>query len=433
MNTLFYHVSAVTMDEEAPQLKEGFVAVSGKEITYVGKVRPQGDFDCEIDCTGKVMIPGLINAHTHLPMTLMRGYGGGCDLHSWLNDYIFPAEAKLDSRAVRAATALSLCELVAGGVTCVNDMYYFCEDIAAEVAKAGISANLDRSFVAFAPLEQSSDLEAWGEMEKLFSNWNGYGDGQILVDAGVHGEYTSFLNPKLWGDTAKWANDHGTRMQIHLSETESEHSDCIARHGMTPTATFEHYGLLDAPTVAAHGVYLTQNDLEILAKHGATVVHNPVSNLKLASGVAPVPQMLEAGVNVALGTDGVSSNNNHDMFEEMKLAAIVHKGFSGDPTVVTAHQALQMATVNGAKALGRNTGVLQNGKMADLILLDFQRPSLTPCHDIEENLVFSARGSDVTLTMARGQVIYENGVFATMDLAEILREMEEYALPLIFS
>ncbi len=432
MNTLFYNVTAVTMDETNPKLNSGFVAVSGNKISYLGDGRPQGNFDREIDCTGKIMMPGLVNAHTHLPMTLMRGYGGGCDLHTWLEQYIFPAEAKLDPRAVRCATALSLCELMSYGVTTVADMYYFCEDIAAMVVQSGLSANLNRSFVAFAPLEKSSDLEAWGEMETLYENWHGKNDGQILVDAGIHGEYTSFPNPQLWTDTAKWANDHGTRMQIHLSETRSEHEECIARHGTTPTATFAHYGLLDAPTICAHGVYLTQDDMRILAEKGATVVHNPVSNLKLGSGVAPVPQLLSAGVNVALGTDGVSSNNNHDLFEEVKLAAMVHKGFTGDPTVVTAHQALQMATVNGARGLGRDTGVLAVGKIADIILLDFQRPSLIPCHDVEENLVFAARGSDVVLTMARGQVVYENGQCLTMDMDEIRKEMTDYALPLIF-
>ncbi len=432
MNTLFYHVTAITMDENNPKLENGYVAVSGNKIAYLGQTRPAGEFDREIDCAGKVMMPGLVNAHTHLPMTLMRGYGGGCDLQTWLNDYIFPAEAKLDSRSVRAATALSLCELMANGVTTVADMYYFCEDIADEIVKSGLSGNLNRSLVAFAPLEKSEDLEGWQEMETLYQNWHGKNDGQILVDGGVHAEYTSFPNPALWGDVAKWANAHDAKLQIHLSETKSEHEDAISRHGMTPTATFAHYGLLDAPTICAHGVYLTEDDMKILAEKKATVVHNPVSNLKLASGVAPVPKMLELGVNVALGTDGVSSNNNHDLFEEIKLAAMLHGGISGDPTAITAHQALQMATVNGAKALGRDTGVVAEGKIADLILLDFQKASLTPCHDIEENLVFSARGSDVCLTMARGKVVYEDGVFHTMNLDEIQKEMAEYAMPLIF-
>lgn len=432
MNTLFYNVTAITMDENNPKLENGYLAVSGDKISYLGQTRPEGKFDREIDCAGKVMMPGLINAHTHLPMTLMRGYGGGCDLQTWLGEYIFPAEARLDSRSVRAGTALALCELMANGVTCVADMYYFCEDIAEMVEQSGLSININRSMVTFGAVERPQELTCWREMETLYQNWHGKNDGQILVDGGFHAEYTSSVNPHLWGEGAKWANERGVRMQIHLSETKREHKDAIARHGMTPTATFAHYGLLDAPTVCAHGVYLTEDDMKILAEKGATVVHNPVSNLKLASGVAPVPKMLELGVNVALGTDGVSSNNNHDLFEEIKLAAMLHGGISGDPTAITAHQALQMATVNGAKALGRETGVLAEGKIADVILLDFQKPGLTPCHDIEENLVFSARGSDVCLTMARGQVVYENGVFHTMNLDEIQKEMAEYAMPLIF-
>ena len=221
-------------------------------------------------------------------------------------------------------------------------------------------------------------------------------------------------------------------MHVHISETKSEHQECIARHGLTPIQELARHGVFDVRSVAAHCVWTTPEDWSLMAEKHISVVHNPVSNLKLGSGVADIPGMLAAGLNVALGTDGVSSNNSHDMFEEIKLAAILHKGVTLDPMAVTPVQALEMATVNGAKALGRHTGRVALGYIADLILLDFRRPNLIPCHDTAENLVFAARGSDVVMNMARGRIIYENGQFLTLDLDRIRREVEEYALPKLF-
>ena len=407
--------------------------VEGTAISQVGQTRPQGQFDRVVDCTGKVMMPGLINAHTHLPMTLMRGYGGGHDLQHWLNDYIFPAEDKLDSASVQAGTQLALAELIAGGVTCVADMYYFCPDIAQAVADSGISANISRSVTCFAPVDDPENYYACRELRELEEQWNGFDHGRIRVDASVHAEYTSFSAPNMWEYLGRYAADHKLGMQVHLSETRSEHLECMARHGgKTPFAVLDDYGVWQSGGLAAHCVWVSRDDMEGMVRRGVTAVHNPVSNLKLASGVAPVPRLLEAGVNVALGTDGVASNNSHDMFEEIKLAALLHKGISRDPTAVSARQALEMATINGARALGRNTGCIAPGRDADLILLDFTHPGLTPCHDPEENLVYSAHGSDVVMNMARGKVIYENGSFLTLDLEDIRARLKDYALPRIF-
>ena len=433
MSILFEHVTAVTMDPTAPVLHDAFVLVEGTAIAQVGQTRPQGQFDRVVDCTGKVMMPGLINAHTHLPMTLMRGYGGGHDLQHWLNDYIFPAEDKLDSASVQAGTQLALAELIAGGVTCVADMYYFCPDIAQAAADSGISANISRSVTCFAPVDDPENYYACRELRELEEQWNGFDHGRIRVDASVHAEYTSFSAPNMWEYLGRYAADHKLGMQVHLSETRSEHLECMARHGgKTPFAVLDDYGVWQNGGLAAHCVWVIQDDMEGMVRRGVTAVHNPVSNLKLASGVAPVPRLLEAGVNVALGTDGVASNNSHDMFEEIKLAALLHKGVSRDPTAVSARQALEMATINGARALGRNTGCIAPGRDADLILLDFTHPGLTPCHDPEENLVYSAHGSDVVMNMARGKVIYENGSFLTLDLEDIRARLKDYALPRIF-
>ena len=433
MSTLFTNVTALLMDEQFTTLKEGFVAVEGTAISYVGTQRPEGEFDQVIDCTGKVMMPGFVNTHTHIPMTLLRGYGGGHDLQSWLHDFIFPAEAKLDDRAVAAGTALGLAEMIANGVTCIADMYMRTGVIAREIVRAGISANLSCGGVYFgAPEDFSEDsCSDCRSQRELTERWHGENGGQILVDASIHGEYTSCA--PLWRWMADYAGRHDLGMHVHVSETVSEHRDSLSRNGLTPIQALDGCGVWDnGRALAAHCVYTTPEDWAIMADKGITCVHNPYSNLKLGSGIAPIPEMWKAGVNVALGTDGVSSHNSIDPFADLKLAAVLHCGAQRNPMALSARQALEMATVNGARALGRRTGSIRPGYTADLILLDFTAPNLTPCHDVAQSVVFSAHGSNVVMNMARGSIIYENGVFRTLDLARIRAEVEGYAVPLLF-
>ena len=433
MTTLFTNVTALLMDEGFTTLRRGYVAVEGTNISYVGAERPAGSFDQTIDCTGKVMMPGFVNCHTHIPMTLMRGYGGGYDLQTWLNDFIFPAEAKWDDRSMDAATRLGLAEMIASGVTCIADMYMRTGVIARQVLDAGISANLSVGGVYFgAPGDFSPEkCGDCANQKALTEEWHMAGDGQIMADASIHGEYTS--SAPLWQWMADYALEHGLGMHVHISETKKEHEECKARRGgLTPIQILNQYGVGDTRAIAAHCVYTTPEDWAIMADKGVSAIHNPYSNLKLGSGVAPIPAMRKAGVNVALGTDGVSSHNSIDLFADMKLAAILHNGVACDPMAMTARQALEMATVSGARALGRNTGRIEAGAVADLILVDFDAPNLTPCHDEAENLVFSAHGSNVVMNMARGKVIYQNGTFLTLDLEQIRAEVKQYALPLIF-
>ena len=433
MSVLFKHVTAVTMDPERRIIKDAYVAVEGTKIASVGTQRPQGTFGREVDGAGKVLLPGLINTHTHLPMTLMRGYGGGQDLQHWLHDYIFPAEAKLDERAVAAGTGLGLAEMIASGVTCVADMYMKTGTIARQIVEAGLSANLSCGGVYFGAPEDFSP-ETCGDCQNqtaLTEEWHGAGEGQILVDASVHAEYTS--NPPLWRWMAQYAVDHHLGMHVHVSETVTEHQECLERWKKTPIQILDQYGVWDCGrSLAAHCVYTTPEDWDVMARKGISCVHNPWSNLKLGSGVAPIPAMAKAGVNVALGTDGMSSHNSADLFSDIKLAACLHGGVSRDPRAVSALQALEMATVNGARALGRDTGAIVPGKTADLILVDFSAPNLIPCHDVVENLVFAAHGSNVDMNMARGKIIYEKGEFLTLDLERVRYEVEHYALPLLF-
>ena len=430
--TLIHTCRALLMDEAGTLLPEAFVVVEGEKIASVSDTRPEGPFDQEIDGKGNVLMPGFVNAHTHVPMTLLRGYGGGCDLQTWLNQWIFPAEAKLDDRAVAAGTGLGLAEMIASGTTTIADMYMHTPAIAQTVLEAGVSANLSVGGVYFgAPGDFAPDTcPDCQNQRRLTEEWHGAGGGQILTDASIHAEYTS--NIPLWKWMAKYALDKGLGMHVHVSETQTEHEECRKRWGMTPVSILDRYGVWAGRSIAAHCVWTTEEDWAVMAEKGISCVHNPVSNLKLGSGVAWIPAMRKAGVNVALGTDGVSSNNNVDMFEEMKFAALLHNGVTHDPLAMLPMDVLRMATADGAKALGRKTGRISPGYLADLILVDFDRPHLTPCHSVADNLVYSARGSDVVMNMARGQVIYKDGEFLTLDLDRVKAEVKNYAMPLVF-
>ena len=430
MSILIHNCTAVLMDDQNTVLPNAYVEVEGTRIRSVGTQRPWGPFDQEIDCKGNVLMPGFVNAHTHVPMTAMRGYGDGNNLQDWLHNYIFPVEARWDDRAVRACTALGLAEMIASGVTSIADMYMRTDIIAQEVASAGISANLSVGGVLFGEgFDPDTNHDCVAQRE-LTEKWHNYNDGQIRVDASIHGEYTS--RAELWQWMADYAREHQLGMHVHISETKAEHEACIARHGKTPIQILNDYGVWDTRAIAAHCVWTTPEDWAIMAEKGISAIHNPISNLKLGSGIAPIPAMKKAGVNVCLGTDGVSSNNCTDFFSDLKFAAILHNGAGCDPLALLPADALRMATRDGGAALGRKTGMIQGGYEADLILVDFSHLNLTPCHSVISNLAYAAHGSDVCMNMARGKVIYKDGDFLTIDLERVRREVADYALPLLF-
>ena len=430
MSILIHNCTAVLMDDQNTVLPNAYVEVEGTRIRSVGTQRPWGPFDQEIDGKGNVLMPGFVNAHTHVPMTAMRGYGDGNNLQDWLNNYIFPVEARWDDRAVRACTALGLAEMIASGVTSIADMYMRTDIIAQEVASAGISANLSVGGVLFGEgFDPDTNHDCVAQRE-LTEKWHNYNDGQIRVDASIHGEYTS--RAELWQWMADYAREHQLGMHVHISETKAEHEACIARHGKTPIQILNDYGVWDTRAIAAHCVWTTPEDWAIMAEKGISAIHNPISNLKLGSGIAPIPAMKKAGVNVCLGTDGVSSNNCTDFFSDLKFAAILHNGANCDPLALLPADALRMATRDGGAALGRKTGMIQGGYEADLILVDFSHLNLTPCHSVLSNLAYAAHGTDVCMNMARGKVIYKDGDFLTIDLERVRREVADYALPLLF-
>lgn len=434
MDTLFSHVTVVTMDERMSVWTDAFVGVTDGKISWLAKKAPEEKPAQIIDASGMVLMPGLINCHTHLPMSLLRGYADDLALQEWLNDYIFPREEHLDARSVKAATLLGIAECLRFGVTSFSDMYYFCEAEAEAIAESGIKANLSRGTSMF--LGDDFDFEkfpACQELVALHEKWHNYDNGRLKIECSIHAEYTSTY--QLWDALSEYAINNGLGMHVHLSETKKEHDECVEKYGLTPAQLLDCHHVFDTRAIAAHCVHLTEEDMALLAKRKVSAVHCPVSNLKLASGCADVMGMVRAGMNVCLGTDSVASNNNLDLFEEIKACSLMAKGNTGDPTAIPAEAALMMATVCGAKAQGREKecGMIKVGMDADVILLDFSQPHLIPCHNVLSHLVYAASGHDVVMTMVRGKILYAAGKYPTIDLGAVVRELHDYAIPTVFA
>ena len=404
-------------------IENGYLATDGALITYVGTARPLGEFDGEKEMSGKLLMPGLVNCHTHTPMTLLRGVGTDLPLQTWLFDHVFPIENRLTPEMMKAGTEMALLEMISTGTVSFTDMYFYPDTMAESILRSGMKANISQHVQSFDTAGKYADNAQVHTMEHLTETWHGAGDGRILVDASLHAEYTSFSEEVARG-VADYAKAHGLRAHVHLSETAAEHEECkVRRGGLTPAGWYESIGIFDVPCTAAHCVWVEPADREIFCRRGVSVTHNPTSNMKLGSGFAPIPELLAEGVNVALGTDGAASNNNLNLFEEMHLAAIIHDGHRRDPAVIKAREVVTMATRSGALAQGRtDCGILAPGKRADVIAVDLERPHLVPDLDTAGLLAYAAQGSDVVMTMADGQILYENGEFKTLDKERILAE-----------
>ena len=432
MDTLFSNVTVVTMDEDLRVLFSAFVGVTEGKISYLSRKAPEEQPKQIINGEGMVLMPGLINCHTHLPMSPLRGYADDVDLATWLNDHIFPREERLDGRCVKAATLLSIAECLRFGTTSVSDMYYFCDEVAEAAAESGIKANISRAVSYFGEEFDFEKHPATRELVELKEKWHNYDKGRIRIEAAIHGEYTS--NHQVWEAVSEYAKNEGLRMHVHLSESQSEHESCKERHGLTPAQVLDCHHVFDVPTIAAHCVWLEEEDRKLLAKRKVSAVHNPCSNLKLASGCAKVQEMIRAGMNVALGTDSNASNNDLDLFKEIRAASYMAKGSSLDPKALPAEAALMMATVCGARAQGREAecGMIKVGLDADLILLDFTQPHLMPCHNVMSHLVYCVSGHDVVMTMVRGNILYSAGKYHTIDLEAVVKELADYVMPKMF-
>ena len=351
----------------------------------------------------RLVLPGLVNCHGHTAMTLVRGLGGGLPLQRWLEEAIFPVEAKMRPEDVYAGTAWGVREMLAGGTTSVADMYDFPGDCARAFAEGGMKARVCRVGLGFVPGRLNDCIEFTRSFNSALAP---HPSSLVSADLCIHSEY---LTDEAFCRGLAEANKELKRpLHVHVSETEKEHNECIARHGKTPIAYLAETGLLDHGGYAAHCVWCTDDDFRIMAEKGVSLIHNPTSNMKLGSGFARVPRAMELGVNVALGTDGCASNDNLDLFEEMHIASLIHKGLAKDPTVLSAWDVVDMATVNGAKALGlSDTGEIAVGKKADLCVVDLDKPHLTPCLDIPNLVVNSMHASDVAETWVDGKRVYK--------------------------
>lgn len=420
MKLLLKHCD-ILAGEDFRCLKDAYLGIDGDTIDYIGTERPAAAYDQEKDMSGKMLLPGLINCHGHTAMVLLRGIGSDLPLQEWLFEKMMPVEDRLTAQDIKAGNALALLEMIATGTTSYSDMYFETMTAVENAAESGIKANLCRPCQAFSKEDSYAQNRRAAESIQLFKDCHGMENGRIRIDFAIHAEYTNF--PHIVEAYSADCKALGGRMQVHLSETVREHEECVAKYGKTPARWFYDLGTFDSPTAAAHCVAVTEEDLQLLLEKGVSPIHNPSSNMKLGSGFAPIPRMLDLGLNVTLGTDGAASNNNLNLFEEMHLASTLHNGFTHDPTLMKPAQVLAMATRNGAKLQGReDTGVLEVGKKADLIALDLQRPHLYPNLNPLALVAYAAQGSDVVLTMVDGKILYENGEFLTLDADKIMYE-----------
>ena len=423
MKTIFTDIT--TMDEYGNAHTHRYVVVDGDKIAGIFDARPAGRFDREISGKNKLLMPALYNCHAHTAMTLFRGYGEDLPLQAWLNTRIFPAEDLLTSEAVYNASMLAAAEMLRNGIVSFSDMYFFSEDTIRAVAETGMKANIARCITCFNPDETKDTDARLIEALALHKQYHNSFGGRIKMDMSVHAEYTTL--PHAVKYVAEAAKELGLHMHVHMSETESEHNECMERNGgKTPAQHFAELGVFDVPTIAAHCVWVSDEDIALMAEKGVFAVHNPVSNLKLGSGIMPLLKMHRAGVNVVLGTDGAASNNRLDILRDMNVAALLEKGRDRVCDAMKAADIIPMATVNGAKAQGRaDCGSLACGKKADLIMLDMDTPNNIPSYEPVTSVIYSATSADVCMTMVDGKILYENGEYKTLDIESVKHRMRD--------
>jgi 5-methylthioadenosine/S-adenosylhomocysteine deaminase len=417
----------VTMDSRETVIKNGAVAITGDRIADIGPEDKFSDYHAGkvIDAKNGIIMPGLINTHTHASMTCFRGLADDLHLMTWLNDYIFPAEAKLNYEKVKAGALLACAEMILSGTTCFADMYLFEDAVAEAASHAGMRAVVGEVLYDFPSPSYGPIEEGFVYTENLIKKWKG--DPLITVAVEPHSPY--LCAPDLLTRASDLSNEYEVPLIIHVAETQTEVNTIFESYGKTPIAHLADIGVLSPLLLACHCVVLTDKDIEQLASNDVKVSHNPESNMKLASGIAPVPQLLDAGICIGLGTDGCTSNNNIDMFLEMDTAAKIHKVNTLDPTAMDAKTVLKMATIDAAKALGLDsvTGSLEPGKKADVIVIDTNKPHLTPMYNLHSHLVYAAGGNDVDTSVINGQVVMENRQVRTLDIAKVMADVNQIA------
>jgi len=412
----------VTQDRDRDVLRDHSVLIRDGKIEDIGKGL-RGSADVEIDGEGKIVLPGLINTHTHLSMVLFRGYADDMHLQDWLQKKIWPLEARLTGEACYQGALLGCAEMILSGTTTFMDMYFHLEDVARAVDESGL-----RAFLSYGIIDLFDPAKAKVEREKsiqLFEFFRNLGSSRIRFALGPHAPYTCSAETLLWAK--EFAEKNDLIFHIHIAETRKEQADSQQQHGARAVEYLDKVGALSNRMLGAHCVWLTKSEVALLARAGVSVAHCPVSNMKLASGgVAPLPEMFDAGIAVGLGTDGAASNNSLDMFETMKVCALLHKAHRWDPTVLNAQKVLDLATVEGARALRieDEVGSIEPGKKADIILLDGKMPNMNPVHGKEtivSDLVYSASAANVNTTIVDGKVLMQNRQLRTMNLEQIVQ------------
>lgn len=409
------------------QVQKTNIAIEDTKIVAVGDGAANWSADRIIDGKNKLAVPGLVNTHTHAGMTLFRSYADDMLLMDWLQNKIWPAEAKIEDHDIYWGSMLAIAEMLKTGTTTFADMYFHMPEVAKAVEQTGIRAVLARGMAGIAPNAE----EALVESEAFYNEFNGAVDGRITVMLGPHAPYT--CPPPYLKRVVALAHKLGAQIHIHLAETKGEVETCLKEYGKSPIALMDELGVLDCGVLAAHCVHLTAADIELMSRKKVRVAHNPGSNMKLASGVAPVPQLLSAGVCVGLGTDGTASNNNLDMLEEVMLAATLHKVNTLDPLAVPAKTAVSMATSDGAKALSldHSIGKIAVGYQADITLLDTHKLHWYPKNDRISLLTYSARGADVDTVLVDGKILLDKGQFTTIDEERLMYEVQTRGMRLI--
>lgn len=417
----------LTMDENNTIFEGGIVCIKGDIISYIGTRGKEGiEAKKKIDAKKGLILPGLINGHTHAAMSLFRGLADDLPLMEWLNNYIFPVESRMDGNFVYIGTRLACAEMILSGTTTFCDMYLFEEEVATAAREAGMRCLVGEVLYDFPSPNYGPIKKGFEYTEQLIRKWQN--DPMVSIAVEPHSPFT--CSPDLLVTSSKLALTHGVPLIIHLAETRSEVDELEKKYGKTPVEYLLSLDILGPHLIADHCIHLDSEDIEILAEHKVRVIHNPESNMKLASGVAPVPELLARGVVVGLGTDGCASNNNLDLLGEMDMAAKLHKVHNMDPTVMDALTVLKMATIEGARALGLEglTGSLEPGKKADLIVVDSQSPHMTPMYNPFSHLVYSARGNDVVHAIINGHQVMENRNLLTLNLTEIMTDAKEKSL-----
>ncbi len=414
MNIYIKNGFLITANNKA-ECYEGCVQINDAVISYVGKQETAPDFKADrvIDAKGGIIAPGFVDTHTHIPMNLFRSAADDMDLMDWLQNAIWPAEDNLTSKDVYWGSMLGMAELVSGGVTCMNDMYNFSYDIAKAAQDSGIRAVIGATIIDMG----KSVEDRLAEARDLFEQVKDY--ERVEAAIAPHAEYT--VSKQTFEKILETANELSSRIHVHVSETQGEHEDCIKRNGKTPIALLNSLGVLDLPVMAAHCVWVSDEDLKIMSDKNVGVMSCPQSNLKLGSGIARVADMLDMGINVSCATDGAGSNNNLSMMEEMTYMAMLQKTLRKNPKVMPAMKAVETATINGAKVLGmeKSIGSLEAGKQADIIIIDTSGIRYCPKANLISNFVYSGSDSDVVMTMIGGEILYENGRFNRVDIDEI--------------